>query len=93
MARKTRRSTPRRSIGRGFNQNALLNGAMGGAAASIASGYVGPTYGPALGFAAVGMFRKDQTLQVLAGAALGSQLAANLALPGATRGAAAGGLL
>lgn len=94
MARRSRRSGGRaRSFGRGFSQGSIVNGALGGAAARIATGYLGPTYGPAAGLAAVGMFRKDNTLQTLAGVSIGSALAANLALPGSGSTTTPGGFL
>lgn len=71
-----------------------MDGALGGAAAAIATGYVGPTYGPAAGMAAVGIWRKNATLQTLAGASIGAQLAGKLSLPGSSGAAmGSGGLL
>lgn len=91
--RRSSRRSSRRSFGRGVSQSSLLNGAMGGAAANIAARYIGPQYGPAAGLAAVGIFRKDNTLQTLAGVSIGSALVSGLQLPGATGSMGSAGVL
>lgn len=91
--RRTSRKSSFRGVTRGINQNALINGALGGAGAAIATGYIGPEYGPAAGLAAVGVWRKDPTLQTLAGISIGSKLASRFSLPGAGSMASPGGVL
>lgn len=89
--RSSRRSSSRRFGG--VSQSSILNGAMGGAAANVAARYIGPTYGPAVGLAAVGIFRKEPTLQLMAGVSIGSALANGIALPGASGSAGSAGVL
>lgn len=93
MARRRSRRSFASRASRGVSKNALIDGAMGGAAAALAAGYVGPTYGPAAGLAAVGIWRKNPTLQTMAGASIGAQLAGGLKLPGSSGGLGSGGVL
>lgn len=93
MARKTRRSGGRRSGGFRSGMNPAIDGAIGGAAASLGAGYLGPTWGPAAGLYVAGAWRKNQTLQTLAGLSIGAQLASSLQLPGMSGSVGAGGLL
>lgn len=91
--RTYRRSSGGRSFGRGAQTGSIINGALGGAAARFATGYFGHTYGPAVGLGAVGMWRRDATLQTLAGVSIGTALSAGLTLPGSTGAMPPGGFL
>lgn len=89
VARKTSRRSSSRRFG-GIAQSSIMDGAMAGAAANIAARYVGPTWGPAAGLAAVGVWRKNPTLQLLAGIQAGDSLAGTFNLPGAAAGSSSG---
>lgn len=91
MAKRSRKSRSRRSFG-GRSFNGFIDGGMGGAAASIGARVLGPDYGPAVGLGAVGMWRRNDTLQTMAGVDIGAKLASRVNVPGFS-GAAPGGLL
>jgi hypothetical protein len=92
MARK--RAAPRRRRGPArAKMDAGIDGLMGGAAASVASQFMGPLYGPAVGLYGVGYWRGNDTLQTLGGVAIGAALASGLQLPGGNAGVGPGGLL
>lgn len=57
-----------------MNTKQIIDGALAGVAAQAGSKYLG-SWGTAAGYAGVGMFRKNSTLQVLGGVALGRQIA------------------
>ncbi len=70
----------------------FASGALAGVAAGVGANFIGPQWGPAAGLAAVGAFRHDPTLKVLAGVAIGTKLAAML--PGGLAGSVGpGGVL
>lgn len=71
-------------MGMGLNTNALLDGAIGAAGVGVGTGLLGEQYGPAVGLAAAGAYRRSDTLQVLAGMSIGSRILAGLS--GATGG-------
>lgn len=94
MARKTRRRSGGRRFG-GFSggMTKATDGVIGGAAARLGAGYLGPTWGPAVGLYVAGTWRKNDTLTTLAGLGVGANLAGSLQLPGMTGSIGAGGLL
>lgn len=83
MARRRsfRRSSSRRFGG--VSQSSIVDGALAGAAANVAARYIGP-WGAPVALAGVGVFRKNPTLQLLAGVSVGNTLAQSINLPGAT---------
>lgn len=88
-----KRKSRGRSFGRkGVRFGGLIDGAMGGAAASLGSRAIGADYGPAVGLAAVGLWRRNDTLQTMAGVAIGANLASRVNVPG-LGAAPSGGLL
>lgn len=56
-----------------LNTNAFLAGGLAGAGQGHASRILGPTFGPAALYGAVGAYMKNDTLQTLSGLALGRQ--------------------
>ena len=73
--------------------NGFIDGGMGGAAASIGARAIGSDYGPAVGLAAVGLWRRNDTLQTMAGVSIGAKLADRINVPGLGAGSGSTGVL
>lgn len=91
MARRKRSGGRRgRSFGGRAGFGAIIDGGLGGAAASFGARVIGPDYGPAVGLAVAGMWRRNPTLQTLAGVELGASIANRVNVPGLGTGTTGG---
>jgi len=86
--RTARRSYRKASRGGSFKP--IIDGALGGIAGNIGSKYLG-SWGSALGYLAVGMWRKNSTLSTLGGVNLGAQIGSMIPFIGGNGGTSNGG--